>query len=226
MNERKIVTPGEVLVEGMDYLPGDGAYRSGSEIRAGMLGLSNVRDRLVGVIPLEGRYMPKVNDPVLAVVTEVRYNNWSLDINSPYDATMMIGEATERFIDLKKDKMSNYFNLGEVVICKIKDVEENMSVMVTAKGPGLRKLTDGRLLDVKPAKIPRIIGKNASMVKLIKDHTGSRIFVGQNGRIWISGGNEELAIKTIRKIESEAHKQGLTDSIQKMLEGEANGNKA
>lgn len=223
MNERKIVTPGEVLAEGMDFLPGDGAYRSGSNIRAGVLGLSNVRDRLVGVIPLEGRYMPKTNDPVIAVITEVRYNNWGLDINSPYDATMMIGEATERFIDLKKDRMSNYFDIGDVVICKIKDVEENMSVMVTAKGPGLRKLTEGRLIDVKPAKIPRVIGKNASMVKMIKDHTGSRIFVGQNGRIWISGGDEELAIKVIRRIEAEAHKAGLTDSIKEMLESETNG---
>ena len=223
MNERKIVTPGEVLAEGMDFLPGDGAYRSGSNIRAGVLGLSNVRDRLVGVIPLEGRYMPKTNDPVIAVITEVRYNNWGLDINSPYDATMMIGEATERFIDLKKDRMSNYFDIGDVVICKIKDVEENMSVMVTAKGPGLRKLTEGRLIDVKPAKIPRVIGKNASMVKMIKDHTGSRIFVGQNGRIWISGGDEELAVKVIRRIEAEAHKAGLTDSIKEMLESETNG---
>jgi exosome complex component RRP4 len=223
MDERKLVTPGEKIVEGMDYLPGEGAHRSGSEIRASILGLAYTRDRLVKVIPLAGRYMPKRDDPVIGIVTEVRYSNWILDINSPYEALMMVGDASERFIDLKKDKLVNYFDVGDAAICKIKGIDDSMGVMVTAKGPGLRKLTDGRIIEVKPAKVPRIIGRNASMIKLIKEATGSKLFVGQNGRVWIEGGNEDLAIEVIRKIEREAHTSGLTDRIKEMLEGEQNG---
>lgn len=223
MEEKKLVTPGEMIVQGMDNLPGDGTHRSGPEIRASILGLAHTRDRLVKVIPLSGRYMPKRDDPVIGIVTEVRYSSWTLDINAPYEATMRIGEATERFIDTKKDKLTNYFDVGEAVICKIIDIDDGMGVMVTAKGPGLRKLTDGRLVTVQPSKIPRIIGKNASMIKMIKEYTGSKLFVGQNGRIWISGGNEELVIKVIRRIETEAHTSGLTDSVSKMLEDEGNG---
>jgi exosome complex component RRP4 len=223
MDEKKLVVPGEVIVEGMDNLPGDGTYRSGSEIRASILGLAHGRDRIVKVIPLSGRYMPKRDDPVIGIVTEVRYSNWTLDINAAYEGTMKIGDASERFIDTKRDKLTDYFDVGDAVICKIITIDDGMGVLVTAKGPGLRKLTDGRLITVQPSKIPRIIGKNASMIKMIKEATGSRLFVGQNGRIWISGGDEELVIKTIRRIEKEAHKSGLTDSIKKMLESETNG---
>ncbi|MBR9680924.1 MAG: RNA-binding protein [Candidatus Altiarchaeota archaeon] len=226
MTEKNLIVPGEVIVEGMDYLPGDGTYRDGKMIKSSLLGLAQTRDRLVRVIPLSGRYMPKRDDPVIGIIKEVRYSNWVVEIKSPYDALMMVGEAVDRFIDLKKDKLSNFFNVGEALICRITNVDESMTPMVTARGPGLRKLTDGRIIDVSPSKIPRIIGKNASMVSLIKDRTGTKMFVGQNGRIWLQGGDEELAIKVIRMIEKDAHKVGLTDSIQKFLEGEVSGSKA
>jgi len=56
------------------------------------------------------------------------------------------------------------------------------------------------------------------MVNMIKDKTGTRINIGQNGLIWIDGGNEELVIKCINLIEKEAHKSGLTDKVSKLLE--------
>jgi len=226
MENRNLVAPGETIVKGMDYLPGDGTHRSGSEIRASVLGLSDIRERLVKVIPLAGRYMPKRDDPVIGVIKDVRYNNWEVEINSPYNATMMLGDASERFLDPRKDKLGKVFAPGDVVICKIKTVEENMGVLVTARGPGLRKITDGKILYVESSRIPRIIGKNASMIKMIKEYTDSRVFVGQNGRVWISGGNIELAERVIKRIEANAHISGLTDSIKKYLEGETNGNKA
>jgi len=221
---RQIVAPGEVLAEGMDYLPGDGAYRSGKRIYASILGLAEFKGRLVRVIPLSGRYIPKKDDPVIAIVREVRYNTWELDINSPYPGIMLLGDALEKFVDLSKESLTKYYNVGDTLICKIKNVDDNMNVYLTAKGPGLRKLNEGRIIEVLPAKIPRIIGKNASMIKMIKEYTGSRIFVGQNGRIWIHGGNEDLAIKAIKKIEREAHISGLTDRIKEMLEKEAGKN--
>jgi exosome complex component RRP4 len=46
--------------------------------------------------------------------------------------------------------------------------------------------------------------------------------VGQNGRIWINGGAEDmdLALKTILIIEKEAHTNGLTDRIVDFLKRE------
>ena len=56
---------------------------------------------------------------------------------------------------------------------------------------------------------------------MIKDYTGCRITVGQNGMAWIYGDDpqkELIAIKAIEKIQAESHIPGLTDRIKKFLE--------
>lgn len=221
VENRQLVVPGKVLAEGMEFLPGDGAYRDNDEIRASVLGLVNFRGRAIKVIPLNGKYLAKRDDPVIGIIKNVGYNSWSLDINSPYEARMLVGDASDRYIDTNRHKLASIFGIGDVVICQIKKVDENMMVFVTARGPGLRKVHEGNLVYVKAAKIPRIIGKNASMVKLIKEFTESRVFVGQNGIIWIQGGDEALAEKAVKKIEAEAHQVGLTDKMKEFLSKES-----
>jgi exosome complex component RRP4 len=93
------------------------------------------------------------------------------------------------------------------------------------QGRGLRKITHGRLIDVDPVKIPRIIGKKGSMIQLLKNMTNAQIIVGQNGRIVVSANSvekENLVISAIRKIEAEAHTSGLTDRIRVYLEEKKN----
>ena len=55
---------------------------------------------------------------------------------------------------------------------------------------------------------------------LIKEATNTKITVGQNGVVWISGesADEFKAYKAIMKIEKEAHIPGLTERIKKFLE--------
>jgi exosome complex component RRP4 len=82
-----------------------------------------------------------------------------------------------------------------------------------------RKLFGGITIKITPYKVARVIGKGGSMIELIKKKTGSEIYVGQNGVIWIKGGNKEKAIEAILTIEKEAHTVGLTEKIAKMLGG-------
>jgi exosome complex component RRP4 len=57
------------------------------------------------------------------------------------------------------------------------------------------------------------------MVSMIKDATGCEIIVGQNGLVWIKGepDNELLAVKTVRLVEKNSHKSGLTEEVEKFL---------
>ena len=90
------------------------------------------------------------------------------------------------------------------------------------KGPGLKKLKGGRLIDVTSSKVPRIIGREGSMITMIKDSTKCRITVGQNGKVWISGNNvqdETKAVEAIMMVENESHSEGLTDKVKAFLEG-------
>jgi exosome complex component RRP4 len=54
---------------------------------------------------------------------------------------------------------------------------------------------------------------------LLKKYTRCRIFVGQNGRIWIDGDEDGVAkvIYAIRKIEEESLAFGLTNRIEELL---------
>jgi exosome complex component RRP4 len=88
------------------------------------------------------------------------------------------------------------------------------------KGRGLEVLEGGMILDVSPAKIPRIIGRRGSMINMINDHLRIDSVVGQNGRIWIKTSDVHklrLAIKAFKMIEAQAHTSNLTDRINKML---------
>ncbi len=58
------------------------------------------------------------------------------------------------------------------------------------------------------------------MINLLKRETNCDIFVGQNGRIWISGRDDmaNIAAGALLKIEQEAHTSGLTDRIKEFIE--------
>jgi exosome complex component RRP4 len=88
------------------------------------------------------------------------------------------------------------------------------------KGPSLFKLKGGRVIYVSPSKVPRIIGKQASMINMIKEKTGCKITVGQNGWVWIQSDDpkkEFVASKVIEYINENAHKNGLTDEVSSLL---------
>jgi len=220
VKEKEIVIPGQDLAKGMDFLPGSGCYREGDNIVSSSLGIINISNRLIRVIPLSGRYDPKMGDIIIGKVKDMSLHGWFLDTNSAYDGMLSIREADE-FIDKGAD-LSKYYNFEEWVITKVVHVNKVSNVDLSTKGPGLRKIKGGKIIEITPSKVPRVIGKQGSMVGLIKEKTGCKITVGQNGRVWIQGENPEselLATEAILMIEHESHIEGLTDKITKFLEG-------
>lgn len=214
--ERSIVTPGEVLVDGLGFLPSDGAYRDGDKIRAELLGLVNLKGRAVKIIPVSGRYIPQERDLVIGVVTEVRHSSWTVDVHSPFSGSLSLSDAVDRYVERGED-LNKYYTIGDTVLAQVVKVGD--IAHLSMRGQGLRKLREGRIIEVTPAKVPRIIGKGGSMVNVLKDGTGCSIVIGRNGLIWIKGeqDKEQLAINAIKKIEEEAHTSGLTDKIKEML---------
>ena len=218
VKEKEIVVPGEELAKGMDYLPGEGTYRHNDTIRANKLGLAFVEGRAIKIVPVSGVYLPKKGDTIIGSVMDITYSGWIFDIGCAYRAMLSLKDATSDFIAKGAD-LTKYYTFGDLVVAKIYNVTSQNLIDLTLKGPGLKKLTGGRVVKVSPNKVPRIIGKSGSMISMIKDATQCQIVVGQNGTIWISGepNQEIIAVNTIKKIEAESHKSGLTDEIQKYL---------
>jgi len=219
IKEREIVVPGQELAEGMEYLPSSGTYRDQNKIISNKLGVVSVNKNIIRVIPLTGRYMPKVDDVVIGRVLEIGFYGWSVDIGSAYPATLSIRDATE-FID-KEEDLTKYYDYGDIIAARVNKVTRYKSIDITTKGPGLRKLIGGKVIEVTPSKVPRMIGKQGSMISMIKDYTGCNLLVGQNGKVWVKGTSlekENLVTKMIMKIEQESHIDGLTDKIKNLLE--------
>jgi len=216
---REIVLPGSYIGErkGRKLI---NCYTEGEKVYSKVLGILKVSEEEIAVIPLAGKYVPKVGDRVIGVIDEIEVSGWWVDINSPYKAFLPLGEALEEFVDLRKVDLSRFYDIGDVIFCRISKVTKNKIVQVSMKDMIARKLFGGVTIKITPFKVARVIGKGGSMIELIKNKTKCEIYVGQNGLIWIKGHNKEKAIKAILTIEREAHTVGLTEKISKMLEGE------
>lgn len=219
LENKSIAVPGEILATGMDYLPGAGTYREGENIHAGRLGLVSIEGRAIRLISLSGKYLPKRGDTIIGKVGDVAFSGWRVGMNCAYTAMLSIVEATSEFIPKGAD-LTRYLDVGDYIIAKITNVTSQVLVDLTMKGPGLKKLPPGRIIEANTNKVPRIIGKQGSMVGMIKQSTDCRILVGQNGLVWIQGepANELIAVDAIRMIERESHISGLTDRVKEFLE--------
>lgn len=222
VKDKQLVTPGDTLAKGLDFLPGSGCYREKDEIRSRLLGLVRIKDRFISIVPLAGVYSPRIEDGIVGFVTDIQSSMWIIDINSPYDAILPLSEGSDDFIDLRRRDLSSYYDIGDVIYAKILSVTKSKHIALTMKDRRCKKLTDGRILTITPSKVPRLIGKMGSMIELIKSKTNCQIVVGQNGVIWLKGEKESLASRVIKLIESEAHVEGLTDKVTKLLEGGIN----
>lgn len=219
VKDKDVVVPGEVLVKGMGYLPGHGTYRKDDEIIANRLGLLTVDGKVLKTVSLSGKYMPKRNDVIICKVIDILMSGWRVDTNSPYSAVLPLKDASFNYIAKGAD-LTRYFELDDYLVVKVTNVTSQKLVDVTCKGPGLYKLKGGRIIKVNTYKVPRIIGKKGSMVSLIKQATGCKITVGQNGIAWISGEPEMevITVNAINMIEEKAHISGLTDQVKAFLE--------
>ncbi|MCC5447166.1 KH domain-containing protein [Candidatus Nanobsidianus stetteri] len=159
---------------------------------------------------LFGYYMPEVNDIVIGKVIDVLSNGWLVDINSPY-----IGKLSLKDIGMDPNDIYTY---GDYILCQIVRMTKNKLIDLDIKKK--EKLNDGLILKVDPARIPRVIGKNSSMLNLIKQYLKIDIIIGKNGRIYLNGDINEVskAVDIIRFIINNSYKRGLTEKVKEILE--------
>jgi len=227
VKNKDVVVPGEAIAKGMDFIPGQGTYRNDDQILANRLGVVSIDGKSTRIIPLTGQYNPKTGDIIIGKVIDISLNGWRIETNSAYSAMLSMKDATSSYIARGAD-LTRYYTFGDFLVAKIVQVTSQKLVDLTMNGPGLVKLKEGRIIKVNPNKVPRIIGKQGSMVTMIKNSTACKIVVGQNGVVWISGEPEKelIVVNTLRKIEQEAHISGLTERIKIHLEQNAGSTKS
>ncbi|MCJ7632388.1 exosome complex RNA-binding protein Rrp4 [Candidatus Bathyarchaeota archaeon] len=222
VEKRQLVLPGDTLAEG-DFNPGENAYREGGKIYASIVGLANIAGKNVYVVAMNSFYMPIVGDLVIGKVIDLRFSGWTIDINAPYTAILPTSEAFDRSFNSRRDEMSSYLDVGDLVVAKVIAFDRTRDPQLTIKEGGLGKVERGRIIQVTPTKIPRVIGRKGSMINMLTQETNTRITVGQNGVILVSGDKPDMetrAIKYLQMIEQEAHTAGLTNRVEELLKKE------
>ncbi|MEM3765806.1 MAG: KH domain-containing protein [Candidatus Bathyarchaeia archaeon] len=160
----------------------------------------------------------KFGDIVIGKIQEITDDGWVIDINSPRPAMLQVSDFSPART-LERNKLLKILNIGDLIIAKFRSYEQNFA-QLTVNEPGLGKIPHGKLVEINPANIPRLIGKNGSMISMIKQETGCHILIGLNGYIVVYGKNpkcENLAIMAIRKIDKEALVAGLKDKVYQLI---------
>ena len=231
---RDLVVPGEVLTEDTKtFLPGRGTIfnKDRTKIMSLNIGLKQVKRNYINVIPLRGFYTPRPGDKVIALITDKNPVKYICDINAKDKGILKPKNTVARGKPRgyrggapdREDNSTEKYDIGDILIVKVLSADRLNKPELTTVGKYLGKRRDGVVITIDTPKIPRIIGRSGSMIKLLKNLTKSNVFVTQNGRIWLKGedlAHERLLIDAIRKIEKEAHTVGLTDRMSEYIENE------
>ncbi|HTT73026.1 MAG TPA: exosome complex protein Rrp4 [Thermoplasmata archaeon] len=213
--DRVLVLPGEELPS-HGLKPGPGTYRVGGKVYASVLGLYSPRPPLARVVPLSGRYLPKPDDVVLGTVTDVQGTFWLLDIGAPRWAPL---HMTGTPWNIEVGETERFLKVGDAVVVRVESLDATGRIGVSMQGEGLGKLDGGTIVRIAPARVGRVVGRNGSMIQTILNHTGVRMTVGQNGRIWVDGPAESVArvVQVLRLIDDEGMRPGLTEQVESYL---------
>jgi len=218
--KREIVIPSQLLGDIKNMKAGRGTFIENGKIYSEILGVVKRNGRFINVVPIKGRYLPNEKDFVIGIVLEAMSSSWLVDINAAYPSLLHVNEVPW---DIEFGETERYLKTGDAVMAKVLQVDQENHIQITLNDRNLYKIKGGHILDVEPSKVPRIIGKKGSMINIIKKYSKCRIFVGQNGRIWIDGNEEGIkkVMETINLIEEEALTYGLTNKVERILKKDA-----
>jgi len=193
----------------------------GKRIISTTIGLSDVSDDSVRVISLTGVYLPKTDDLVIGTIQYIHGNSWFADINSCYQGMLLGQDVFGRGSYPTKSEMEERLSKGDIIFAKIANSDRQREPLISIADQSLGKIDSGELVKISPTKIPRLIGKQGSMIQTIEGSTNATITVGQNGLIVVSCDETNgllKALAAIRMVDEQAHLVNLTDKVKKMLE--------
>jgi rRNA metabolism SBDS family protein len=203
------------------FRPEQNVILDGNKIVSTTIGISEIYDDSVRVIPLTGKYIPKINDLVIGKVISHTSLSWELDINSCYVGFLPAQDVFGRDFSAHADELSSKLKSGDLVAARIANFDRTRDPLVTISDRDLGAIDSGELVKISPSKVPRLIGKRGSMIQMIEMATNAAVTIGQNGWVVVSCETPEGLLKAktaIEMINEKAHVANLTDQVKEMLE--------
>lgn len=194
---KKIVLPGDLLFSERKRL-GNNVFVSGGKIYSNVVGVFDSDNDVASVVPLEGKYTPRVDDNVVGIITRVIHAGYMVDINS----------FSESFIP--RSSIRTDLKLGDIIFAKVSGLKEGNEAELSYP----KKTFGGEIIELNPVRSPRLIGKNGSMLDLLTEGSGCEIFVGKNGRVWAKEGDISELKRIVAFVEKNSYKSKLTNAVE------------
>jgi exosome complex component RRP4 len=217
--KRKYVIPGDKIVDG-NFRPLMNVIRIGNSIISTRIGIAEAGRDGIKVIPLSGVYIPRINDIVIGKIVDRSSLSWDVDINSCFSAHLPAQDVFGRDFSPARDDMNRELATGDLITARIIAFDRTRDPMLTVQDRDLGKIPHGESLRISATRVPRLIGKRGSMIQTIEQATQTRVIIGQNGVVVVTGRNQDgigLAVKAIKVVEEEAHTSNLTQRIKVLL---------
>lgn len=217
--KRKYVIPGDKIVDG-NFRPLMNVIRIGDSIISTRIGIAEAGRDGIKVIPLSGVYIPRINDIVIGKIVDRSSLSWDVDINSCFSAHLPAQDVFGRDFSPARDDMNRELATGDLITARIIAFDRTRDPMITVQDRDLGKIPRGESLKISATRVPRLIGKRGSMIQTIEQATQTRVIIGQNGVVVVTGrsqGGIVLAVKAIKMVEEEAHTSNLTQRIKVLL---------
>ncbi|MFZ0253105.1 MAG: exosome complex RNA-binding protein Rrp4, partial [Nitrososphaeraceae archaeon] len=184
--KRKYVIPGDIVAEG-NLRALVNVFRNGNSIVSTRIGITETNNEGAKVIPLSGIYFPRANDIVIGKILDHSSLSWSVDINSSFAAHLPAQDIFGRDFSPAHDDMGRQLSTGDVIVARIAIFDRTRDPILTIQDKDMGKIPTGELLKISPTRVPRLIGKRGSMIQTIEQASSTRITIGQNGIIVVSG---------------------------------------
>jgi len=230
-----IVVPGMPVKRIGRVRLGEHLRRYDKKIIPTLLGVLHKSDNELSVIAYKDIYKPRAGDYVVGVVISYAPNGWVVELGT---FTKGFLPAQDYIRDVKfnpKDvELSRYIKVGDIVGAKIQEANRYGYFLLTCRvdkkdrfAKYIGVLRDFYIIKISSTKLPRVIGKKGSMIKIIKEKIDGELIVSQNGVILYRGNYENFLIlkKIVGIIVYKTFASGLTDVVASILGVQISGEK-
>lgn len=184
---KRIVLPGEKIVENSNFMRGHGTYvPTKSTLIASVAGRVEQINKLISVRPLRTRYNGEIGDVVVGRIIEVQQRRWKVDTNSRQDSFLPLAGVNLPGGELRRKTaedemmMREYLSEGDLISAEVKDIYDDGSLSLHTRSLKYGKLGQGILVKVSPSLIER---RKTHFFNLV---CGAHVIIANNGNIWIS----------------------------------------
>ncbi len=215
-----LVIPGDKISSDTSGQLGHGVIKVNDELIATKLGYLVEKSGEVSILPVHTAYFPRPGDLVVGYIEGMRSNIWFIDLNAPFNAILPMSLAPMK---IEYGGTRDAMDVGTTILCRVQEVDEAHSSVVTMKGMGLRKVNSGFVDTIPPHLVGTISSGSNAIIQQLKDASNCRIILGANGRIWVDGEPEGIRIvrDALAYARDNQHSTELAAGIASQL---ANGN--